>query len=212
MKNKYVLYTALTLLFSSVSYADSYGDSFSHSHSYIGLGLGSTNSNARTRNLTSPNVCNVVGSNCHLDNQDKSWQIQGGYKVSPFMAVEGAYVDLGRTADITDGTLRGTQDTKGISLAAVGKVPLGAASLYGKAGIFHWDSSAQIGTNKTDSSGTDPVLGVGLEYEMSNKWTTRLGWDRYYNIGDKHSMLDSAGPHTLKADVDVYTIGVYYKF
>ena len=95
-------------------------------------------------------------------------------------------------------------------------MPLGDASLYGKAGIYHWDSDARVGSSgsyqKADSSGTDPVLGLGVEYKMGHQWTARLGWDRYYNVGDKHDLLNSAGVHTLKTDVDVYTLGLHYDF
>ncbi|MGB1256574.1 MAG: outer membrane beta-barrel protein [Thiolinea sp.] len=212
MKNKYVLYTTLALLFSGTSQAGNY----LNGHGYIGLGAGSTDNNTHINALSSPSVCKVPGATCSADQTDKSFQVYGGYNVSPFMAVEGAYVDLGNTANITDGTLHGKQDTNGVSLSAVGKVPVGAASLYGKAGIFHWNTDARIGDgtshHKADSSGTDPVIGLGMEYKMNQQWTARLGWDRYYNVGDKNDMLTDYGTGTLKTDVDVYTIGVHYNF
>lgn len=208
MKNKYILYTTLAFIFSAPAQADEY----TYGHGYVGVGLGSTDGNARSSYLTSPDVCNVVGSNCRVDTRDNAWQVYGGYKVSPFISLEGAYIDLGKTADITDGTIRGIQDTKGVSVAAVGKVPLGYASLYGKAGLYHWNSDVNIGGQHTDASGTDPVIGAGLEYKMAPHWTARLGWDRYYNVGEKHSLLSNAGPSTLKTDVDVYTIGIHYNF
>lgn len=208
MKNKYILYTTLAFMFSTPAHATDY----TYGHGYVGVGLGNTSNNTRSSYLTSPDVCNVVGSNCRVDKRDDAWQVYGGYKVSPFISLEGAYIDLGKTANITDGTIRGTQDTKGVSIAAVGKVPLGYASLYGKAGLYHWDSDVSIGGQHTDASGTDPVIGAGLEYKMAPHWTARLGWDRYYNVGEKHSLLSNAGPSTLKTDVDVYTIGIHYNF
>ena len=208
MKNKYILYTTLAFIFSAPVQADEY----TYGHGYVGVGLGSTDGNARSSYLTSPDVCNVVGSNCRVDTRDNAWQVYGGYKVSPFISLEGAYIDLGKTADITDGTIRGIQNTKGVSIAAVGKVPLGYASLYGKAGLYHWNSDVNIGGQHTDASGTDPVIGAGLEYKMAPHWTARLGWDRYYNVGEKHSLLSNAGPSTLKTDTDVYTIGIHYNF
>lgn len=209
MKNKYPLITTLIFLCSSPALAGGY----TQGHIYLGMGVGATHVNARTSNFSSPNICSIVGVKCSIDNNDKSWQLYGGYQISPHLAIEGTVIDLGRTANINDGTVRGTQETKSVAITAVGKVPLGGyASLYGKAGIHHWDSDTRINNSRTSASGTDPVVGLGMEYKMAPQWTARMGWDRYFNVGKNNVILDSNGPQTLKTDVDVYTIGIHYNF
>ncbi|MEZ5479776.1 MAG: outer membrane beta-barrel protein [Thiolinea sp.] len=213
MKNKSLIYGSFIFLLSTPLLA---GGLQTGGSAYIGAGVGKTHSNADVNDFTSPSYCHHAKSKCRADKNDQSWQLYGGYKVSPFMAVEGAYVNLGQTANLSDGKVRGTQDTKGVSLSAVGKVPMGAASVYGKAGVYHWNSDVTLRHDqqreRADGSGTDPVIGAGLEYQFNERWSGRVGWDRYYNVGKSNDMINKHGVNTLKTDVDVYGVGLSFDF
>ena len=77
----------------------------------------------------------VSGLDISIDRSDTAWGFGLGYRVNRNFAVEGAYTDLGRFKYSTD-TFDGYWRAKGISLAAVGLLPLQSTwSLYGKAGV-----------------------------------------------------------------------------
>lgn len=192
-----------------------------HGAAYIGASAGASNSSVGRNNLTDPSVCQAVNANCSVDDTDNAWSVQGGYHLTPNVAVEAAYVDLGRTADVSSrqvgaANLRGKQDTNGVSVSMVGKVPLGRMAAYGRAGAYRWESESHIegpgALNKASDKGTDPTVGVGLEVPMGRNLSARAGWDRYYSTGDSSALLQENGASTLETDVDVYSVGVNYQF
>lgn len=211
MKNKYVFYTTIFFLMTGVSQAGETGG-------YVGLGFGATDSGAKAKDLA--NFCFDNTEQCTVDNSSQSFQVQGGYNVTPNFAVEAAYTDLGTVTSFESSTISAEQDTKGISVSAVGKMPVGTrAKVYGKAGVFHWKSDVNardtIGnTLSSDSDGTDPVVGVGVDYQISPNWSARIGWDRYFSIGDKKPILNDQLDTTsaLDTDVDVFSVGINYDF
>lgn len=82
----------------------------------------------------------------------------------------------------------------------------------GKLGVSRWESkndwrttepSLPVNTNFKEK-GTDPVVGIGLEYDVSNQWTVRGGLDRHFNVGK--TSVGSLG--TVEKDVDALTIGL----
>ncbi|MEZ5449268.1 MAG: outer membrane beta-barrel protein [Thiolinea sp.] len=216
MKYLVALTTLPLLVFSSCVLA---GGGYPGS-TYVGASLGSTNSDANNATLSDPDTCNLSVSDCSSDDKDKAWGLHAGYAFTPNLAVEGAYVHLGETANVSSravgGTLQGKQKTKGVSLSVVGTAPVGPVSAYGKAGIYHWNSDVKINgpsiNNTADDSGTDPTVGLGVEYRFNNNTSARLGWDRYFNTGKDKVMLHSTGASTLETDVDVYSVGVNFNF
>lgn len=218
MKNVLILTVLPLFAFSSMAYAGGAGSS---GEAYLGFTVGASKTSADKNNLTKPDTCKDKKGSCSSDDSDKAWQIHGGYEFAPNLAVEGAYVNLGKTANVSNkglgGSINATQKTKGASIAVVGKMPIGAFTGYGKAGVYHWNSkvttqgiSDQKGT--VDASGTDPTIGLGVEYQVSGNWSARAGWDRYYNTGKTDALLHQTGAKTLSTDVDVYSVGVTYNF
>lgn len=201
---------ALGLALSGSTFA---ADSFSRG--YIGVGYGSTKSTVTNSSLTQPDVCNIVGSFCTVDDEDSSKQLYAGYNFTPRFSLEAAYTDLGITGIVTDGTISGIQMTKGLSLSLLGKIPLShRISLYGKAGLYRWDSRSQITRTHlaAQNKGNDATVGVGLEYKMNRRASARLSWDRYNNVGTDTAFLDSSGAKTVNFDVDVVSVGLQYNF
>lgn len=175
---------------------------------------------------------------CERDQKDKSWNVYAGVNVSQNFGVEVGYVDLGKTADLYySDPLHATQETSAITLSAIGRVPLGKNSrtaVYGKAGVARWkseleleghygtqrsDKSQHIRAQKVEASGTSPVVGVGVEHDLSHNMALRVGWDRYFDVGEEKEVLglekDRVSRNvakTVKTDVDVISAGVNYSF
>ena len=140
-------------------------------------------------------------------------ELYAGYNFTSRFSLEAAYTDLGVTASVTDGTISGKQTTKGLSLSLLGKIPLShRISLYGKAGLYRWDSRSQINQQTAKNRGNDATVGVGLEYKMNRRASARLSWDRYNNVGTNTALLDNSGAKTLNVDVDVVSVGLQYNF
>ena len=167
------------------------------------------------------------GEECRIgDGDDNVAHIYGGFQLSDNIAIEAGYVNLGNTAayHYTD-PVTITQQTEGFTAAGVYRHRLGKTSpvlAYGKAGIIRWSSEAnstQDYPGTADDSGISPMLGVGVEYEMTHNISLKAGWDRYYDVGEGDAMLNidqhnkgSYGIDTLETDVDVYSAGINFSF
>ena len=79
-------------------------------------------------------------------------------------------------------------------------------SLFIKGGIYRWDLDRTVtpGNVKTTTDGTDQTWGMGAKYNLSSNFTLRFDWQRYKYVGDPAV--------TGKADMEVYLIGVVFKF
>lgn len=162
----------------------------------------------------------VVDASSTLDDSDTGFGIGGGLRVNEHFAFEFAYVDLGTfsyrasgtVSDgvdqfATDATLESTAD--GPVLSVLGILPIGERfSVYGRAGfgLLSAEGTARIavdGDGQRDSQSSqnsDPMFGVGIEYDMTDHFALRLSWDRYLDVGTN----DVAGD----TDADLFTLGV----
>lgn len=135
----------------------------------------------------------------------------GGYRVSKYFALEGAFVGLGEFGEGTLGIgTGGTFRKGGLSAQAVGILPIGQrAQLFGKAGIFFWSVTVDETCTTVNSvlvcvdngrldDGVDPVYGGGFQYRFNDRWSGRVEWERYEDVGG--------------GDVDLGTIGAIYSF
>ena len=137
---------------------------------YIGFGAGSTDDKI-------------------LSESDTGIKLFGGYEFNQYVAVEGAFVDLG---DFVFGFF----DQSGTALEVVGYWPVGEEfKLFAKAGIFAWDLEV-VGFTADD--GTDPTFGVGGQWAFAEHWAARAEYERFMDIGD--------------GDVDFLSVSVLYRF
>jgi OOP family OmpA-OmpF porin len=140
-----------------------------------------------------------------VDDKDTGFKIFGGYQFNRNFGVELAWVDLGEASysgtflglPVTGGTVK----TSGLNISAVGTFPLGSGfALFGKAGIFAWESEANDVTGGTPFSGkedgTDLSFGLGASYDFTKNFAIRAEWERFKAVGD----------------IDLLSIGVAYKF
>ena len=88
---------------------------------------------------------------------------------------------------------------EGVYVDAVGKVPLTQSlSALGRIGAFNGKAKSNLGDN---GRSTDVKYGLGLQYDLNKQAGIRGEWERY-----RFKAFDT------KANVDMYTVGVNYKF
>ena len=149
------------------------------------------------------------------DNRHLGFKVFGGYDFSRFFAVEAGYFDLGRfgfTANTTPaGTLRGDIRIKGLNADLVGSLPLGArASLFARGGVNYAEAKDSFaGTGAVAVINSSPSkraanykYGVGAQYQVNRAVGLRAEAERY--------RIDDAVGN--KGDIDLYSLGVVYRF
>jgi OOP family OmpA-OmpF porin len=138
-----------------------------------------------------------AGATIGMNSDDNTtWRVLGGYDVNRYFGVELGYHDTG---DANFGGIGVATSLR--ELVAVGRLPLDQRfGFYGKAGLYRGKSEGQ-GLSETN---TDLTLGAGVEYNLSGQVALRGEWQRYSDMG--------GGPFGASEDVDVYSIGVLYRF
>jgi OOP family OmpA-OmpF porin len=164
--------------------------------------------------MTSPKPDQFSGDE---DERDTGGQIGGGVIFNQYLAVEAAYVDLGTTSfrglwDRGGGDLvsdEGTIDRQAIRASVLGMWPITARfSLFAKGGMCRWKAEEDEvfdGTPEShEADGTDPVLGVGVGFDLTHKIGFRGEWERFLDVGEVHE--------TGQDDVDFVSANVVVKF
>ncbi|HET9822966.1 MAG TPA: outer membrane beta-barrel protein [Burkholderiaceae bacterium] len=129
------------------------------------------------------------------DRSGDAGKVYGGYSFSPNFGLELGYATLGKFSSAAD-SLKG----KGAYLDAVGTWPLGTkVSLLGRVGAF--GGRLESGLAGATDSGTNVKVGAGLQYDVDRNLGVRGEWERY--------RFDAFGS---KANTDLYSIGVNYRF
>lgn len=206
--NKYLTSASIALLLcSSAAYAGS------PKSPYVGAALG-FNTSIDDNDLSTD--CGVGGVACReICDTDRAMNVYAGYPITSNLAIEAGYTDLDYTARLIqdDDTTFASQQTKGISVSAVARHALDRNfGIYGKAGAFAWESDVDSSAGAADDSGVSPTVGVGVEYNFSDHWGLRAGWDRYFGLGEGSKLLDGGVPSTVDEDIDTASIGLHYNF
>jgi len=152
-----------------------------------------------------------------LDKRDTAFKAALGYRVNPYVAVEGGYVDLGRAkyaATATQGRAESELEARGVQLSALGILPLNDAfSVFGKIGTIHAKvkGSARVSVpvlgsfaGSIDASNWKTAIGAGAEYRFDRRWGVRAEYERFRKLGD--------ADRTGETDVDAVTVGVVMRF
>jgi len=140
-----------------------------------------------------------------VDGKDSGMKFFGGYQFNQNLAVELAYVDLGKAtysgtfggSPVTGGSVK----TSGLNASVVGTLPLNPSfSLFAKAGLFTWEAKARDTTGGLPFSGKedggDLSYGFGGAYNLTKNFSLRAEWEQFEAV-DKISLL---------------SVGVAYKF
>jgi opacity protein-like surface antigen len=139
-----------------------------------------------------------VGLAC--DDRDTAFKVYGGGKIKDIFGFELGYVDLGK-GEFTGGDMR----ARGVNASLLLNAPLGTtAGVHAKLGTtYGWtrvnSSVPGAATGKERDFGLS--YGLGATLNLARNWQLRADWDRYrfeFADGDR--------------DLDMYTVGVQYRF
>lgn len=185
---------------------------------YLGGGIGRSAATIDDERITR-GLANqgLVTNNIDDRERDTAYRLFGGYQFHRNFGVEAGYFDLGRmgfTANTTPpGTLVGDVRLQGLNLDLVGTLPFADRwALLGRVG------GAYVRTRGTFSSTGAVVMpypgtstserkfgfkyGLGVAWRMSDAWELRAEAERI-------RVADSVGN---RGDVDLWTLGVVYRF
>ena len=158
-----------------------------------------------------------------FEDKDSGYGFLVGYRLTPYFAVEGNYMDLGKVSyrNSSTGTYQGepvaletnfTADTSGLGISALSILPLGYRwEVYGRGGIliatndldiFLNDGTGQLGDTISESS-TDLLGGVGISFSFAEIYQARLEYQRVFDAGDEV---------TGEGDVDLISLGITVTF
>ena len=150
------------------------------------------------------NTGGIVVTSC--DDKDTSFKIFGGFRFTRNVAVEVAYVDLGKypATVLLGGPINVNVELTGVTVQAVGIVPFGNEfSVMGRIGAILWDlnSSASVpGFSIANSdSGVDIAMGVGAQYKFTRNFGIRADLDYYPNLGNSNTGEDNVSAVSIGA-------------
>ena len=94
------------------------------------------------------------------------FKVIAGWRFLDWLSIEGNYVDLGSGDDTVDGD-RLEVDASGLSLSAVGFLPIGPVDLFARVGAINWDADFEVEDfGKISDDGTDLTYGVGAQFRV----------------------------------------------
>jgi len=104
-----------------------------------------------------------------FDGGDVSYKVIAGFRFLDWLAIEANYVDLGKPDD----QLRGTKaeiNPHGVTLDALGLLPLGPFDLFLKAGAINWKATLNAPdiAVSTKRDGTDFTYGGGAQFRLGS--------------------------------------------
>lgn len=170
---------------------------------YVGAGFGE--SSADVTPYYYPGVTTSVSDT------DTAFKLFGGYEFNDNVAVEGGYVKFGEFGvTYSDGSFDNVE-ASAIYVAAVGSIPLGPVTLFGKAGFANWfvdysaiDTAAWYWAWSDTATGIDPMVGLGVKFDVSQNFAVRGEAERFLDVGD--------AAFTGQSDIDVLSVSAVLKF
>ena len=134
----------------------------------------------------------------NFDASATGYKAIAGWRFLDWLAVEGNYVDLGSGEDKVVGE-KVESDVSGISLSAIGFLPVGPVDLFARVGAINWDadvSAPDLGFKDSDD-GTDLAYGIGAQFRV---WSL--------SIRGEYERFDISNADT----VDLISVGVTWTF
>ena len=98
-----------------------------------------------------------------LGGRDKTYKIFGGYQATENFAVEGTYLDFGKSEEG-----RFSMETDGLDVSAVGMLLIGPVDVFAKGGVIFWDTKGRGGL--PDDHGENLSWGLGGAVRLGNVW------------------------------------------
>ena len=156
------------------------------------------------------------------DDTDSSFGMAAGYRLLPYLAFEGGYVDLGEIRYRNDsfGTHIDHQEpwfqslssgTSGIALSALGILPISYRwELYARGGVLFATNELDIYITdfvgedalRLSESSTEFLGGVGASFSFAEVYSARFEYQRVFDAGDG----------LVEGDLDIMSIGFTVSF
>ncbi len=181
---------------------------------YVGAGIGSAE-HAKDVALKPPEIPLMTGTS---GSRDTSWNVTLGYRINPNIAFELGYVNLGdmqaSVADPSgesDARGRFTFSTEGVTVAMVGRFPVGKWTPYIRAGVLFSEtdldcegsvSGAAFG-DRVRGDSEDAFFGAGLTHDLGLRWAVQFDFTHVMDAGD---------PGSGQSDYHVATLGLLRQF
>jgi OOP family OmpA-OmpF porin len=177
---------------------------------YVGGSLGQSSANNFSGSDVDAELLSTyaITASTSTDDSDMGWKLFAGYRFMKYLAVEGAYTDLGKftaTSTVTSpsaGVVNTSLKANTWTLSALGILPLGDGfSLFGRAGVSFWNTDVSAtgsgggggGVSSASDNGTDWVYGLGAAYNFTDNLSVRGEWESYDFGGGDDADLWSAG-------------------
>ena len=151
-------------------------------------------------------ICGDPASGISCDRTGKgAWGGFMGVMVNPHFGVEVGGKSLETIVELTDAS--GQSDSAKTRLAelnVIAAVPVQSLSFYVKGGGYYAKSTRYGTLAPGHSYNAQWTFGAGASFDVFKHAGLRAEYQRYNNVGGKEV--------GFRADVDVYTMGVYLKF
>ena len=139
-----------------------------------------------------------AGEDFNFDTSSTGFKAIAGWRFLDWLAVEGNYVDLGSGDDNVLGEKIET-DINGVSLSAVGFLPVGPVDVFARVGAINWNADLDapgLGISGSED-GTDLTYGIGAQFRV---WSLSLRAEyEIFDISDADN-------------VDMISLGVTWTF
>ena len=183
---------------------------------YGGLNIGQSRAKIDDARITGSLLGGgFTGTSITDDNRDTGYKLFGGYRFNKNFALEGGYFDLGKigftATTLPAGTLSGNIRLKGLSLDAVGVLPVTEKfSAFGRIGLNYADAKDSFtGTGlvavlnpNSSKRDTNYEVGLGLQYDFTESFGMNFKAERY-------RINDAVGN---RGDIDLFSAGLIYRF
>lgn len=182
---------------------------------YWGLSVGQSQSQIDEPQTSSSLLgAGVTTTNISRDTRGTAYKLFGGYQLTPNIAVEGGYFNLGKfsySSTTSGGTLNGEYQIDGLNLDLVGTAPMASNwAAFGRLGMqFANTRDSFSGTATGAATDTSPSqrqtnlkVGLGLQYEFNPSLQLRGEVERY-------RLRDGVGN---LGDVNVFSLALVFPF
>jgi len=182
---------------------------------YTGFGMGQSRLGFKTGDFN----IGGAGTVATFDDSNTAYRFFAGYRLLPWLAVEGGYDNLGNNAVVYTsggGSARLAYKVDAVKLAGVGSIPFGNTgfSAFGKVGFGYTRVRTDSGNfpavvGRGELSERDwkisPVIGAGLQYQLPRGLALRAEYEQYNEVGD--SPLPSG-----RARASLWSLSLMYLF
>jgi hypothetical protein len=133
-------------------------------------------------------ILDIDSIQIELQENELSYKFYAGWRMTKFFAFEGGYRNLGKsTQELSSYKLDAKTD--GWDFQALGIFPLGPLDLFGKLGVFFWDSEYKFNDELLYKNGTSFMFGLGAGVRLG-RLGLRAEWEFLdLSKGNRLSML-----------------------